>query len=179
MLNESAISISGLTPSAHCFHCCPDYISEASFADTVAIAECDPDMKSILTACVSVTLADYKVLCTAAGKMLVISFLESSTITFVAANCLATKHRVSFCLARCMAMKVDKDCSIKSVRLCIEDFTVIPISARMVGVTSLITAVPEFRSHRRDEENSVRCDIKIRRPSTIKNAPNGAFRSLV
>ena len=162
MAQASVIPITGITPSAHCCQCCQENISEACFADTLAIACADPDIKKIVAACVSVTLIDFNVLCTAAGKKLVITFLENSTITYTAANCLATKHKVVLCLPRCMALTLKNDCFVKTVRLCIEDFTVIPISPRTVGVTSLITALPEFRHQRSDDDNSFRRDIKIR-----------------
>ena len=61
-----------------------------------------------------------------------------------------------------MAVALDNDCHVKAVRLYIEDFTVIPISPRSMGVTSLIAAVPEFGQQRCDEDNSRRYDIKIR-----------------
>ena len=162
MWKESAISITGITPSAHCCQCRPENVSDACFADTVVLACADPDIKKILSGCVSVTLVEFKVLCTAAGKKLVITFLENSTITYTAANCLATKHKANFCLPRCMALTLETDCPVKTVHLCVEDFTVIPLSLRTIGVTSLITAFPEFRHQRTDEEGSLRYDIKIR-----------------
>ena len=162
MVKESAISITGITPSAHCCQCRPENVSDACFADTVVLACADRDIKKILSACVSVTLVDFKVLCTAAGKKIVITFLEYSTFTYTAANCLATKHKANFCLPRCMALTLETDCPVKTVHLCVEDFTVIPLSLRTIGVTSLITAFPEFRHQRTDEEGSLRYDIKIR-----------------
>lgn len=162
MVKTSVINISGITSSEHCCQCCPENVSSACFADSVAIACADPDIKKILSACVSVTLVDFKVLCTAAGKKLVITLLEHSTITYTAANCLATKHKAAFCLPRCMAVALDNHYPIKTICLYMENFTVIPISPRTMGVTSLITAFPEFRHQRSDDDNSLRYDIKIR-----------------
>lgn len=162
MVKKPPITISGLTPSAQCSQCCPENILEACFADTLTIGAFEPDIKNILAACVSVTLVDYKILCTAAGKKLVITFLENITVTFTAANCLETKHRAAFCMTRCMTHGIDSDCPVKTVHLFIEDVTVIPMSPRTIGVTSVLSAFPEIRSHRRDEDNSLRYDIKIR-----------------
>lgn len=162
MPHHQAIEITGITPASEFPACPPQAWGETVIAGTLMIPCPEPDIRRILSACAAAVVTGHNVLCTPAGRRLVVHAAITFTVHFQAATGLATRHTASLCLPACLAIHLDGSCHVKKVHLLIEDVSVWRLSPRSIAVTALIAAYPEFGSCHRDSEDCIRCDIKIR-----------------
>lgn len=163
-MREQKCETWGVTPQSDYPNCCPHESIEICETDVIKTTGHDPLIGKVISVNVSVSLEEIKPICTPLGWKLIVNFCKHITVIFKAANCLETKHTILNTVPACLLIPLGGEyCKVKTVRIFIEHIHVCLINDKSIGVSTVIAAVPIFaNSHTCDEDNSVRCDIKIR-----------------
>lgn len=146
-MGNQPIEFSGITPIAH-FPKCPPHHPCTQFceSDKLCIPYQKISMDNLREVCLKVCINSFKIICTPAGKKLVIDGKKQIKVFFVPDGCHQVVHSAdfeipfyTFILLRDIQDEVVEICSV------VEDITVKFINCKFFTVTSIIFICPVFK----------------------------------
>ena len=150
---------------AHCISDdCPEFFTQLCEADKLTIQCHDPDIQEIVRVNVKIKTHKFKIVCTAAGKKLVIHAIKEIELIFKSGGVKFVSH---FAIPFCTFILLDEvEEKVSNIRYIIEDSEVFQLDPCTVVVSTVIFVCPEL--HKKHEHcddhdpNTIRCDIKIK-----------------
>jgi len=141
------IEILGVTPISHFPKCTPHHpCTEFCEIDKLCIPSPKITIESIRQVCLKVCINFFKIICTPAGKKLVIDGKKLIKIIFTADDSYQSIHSADFEIPFCTFVLL-KDIEDEVIQVCsvVEDISVKCLDCKCFAVTSIIFVCPVFK----------------------------------
>lgn len=147
-MDNQCIEILGVTPMSHFPKCPPHHpCTEFCEIDKLCIPCNKIVIEKILQVRLQVCISSSKIICTPAGKKLVIDGKKQIKILFVSDDCHQSIHSADFEIPFCTFVLL-KDIQEEVIHICtvVEDISVKCLDCKCLAVTSIIFVCPVFKN---------------------------------